>query len=95
MWQILRGMAACSLGTWLKRTKTSHAEFARRLGVTDSAVWRWAHGERSPKITVAFRIEELTRGAVRASSWVKPPKARPVVRRAPRLAARDLSKPSN
>lgn len=53
----------------LEKTGTSHAEFARRLGVTDSAVWRWAHGERTPGGKMAYAIEEVTGGKVPARSW--------------------------
>lgn len=60
---------ATPLSTYLAETGQSHAEFARRLGVTDSAVWRWAHGKRKPGIEVAFDIERLTAGAVPAASW--------------------------
>lgn len=48
-------------------------EFARRLGVKDSTVWRWRYGtgdqRRSPSLALALRIEELTKGAVPVTSW--------------------------
>ena len=64
-------MADLSLAQFLDRSGISCAEFARRLGVTDSAVWRWANGRRSPSLGLAFAIERETHGAVPARSWRK------------------------
>jgi transcriptional regulator with XRE-family HTH domain len=58
-----------ALADHLEQEGITHAEFARRLGVTDSAVWRWAHGERSPGLKLAFAIEKETGGKVSAVSW--------------------------
>lgn len=51
----------------------SQAELARRLGVSESAVSKYVHGERVPRIDIAFRAakalevapEHLWRDAIR------------------------------
>jgi transcriptional regulator with XRE-family HTH domain len=67
-------MADSPLAAWLTKNDVSHAELGRRLGVTDSAVWRWAHDQRRPGVDDAFKIEKATAGAVPASSWRARPK---------------------
>jgi transcriptional regulator with XRE-family HTH domain len=57
------------LARYLKKHKMSDAEFARRLGVQDSTVYRWRTGKRRPDIDSANAIERATNGAVPASSW--------------------------
>ncbi|MEY2669319.1 MAG: putative antitoxin of bacterial toxin-antitoxin system, YdaS/YdaT, partial [Pseudomonadota bacterium] len=39
-------------------------------GVTDSAVWRWANGQRKPGLNEAYAIERATGGAVPAIYWL-------------------------
>lgn len=94
-----------TLAEYLDAAKLSRLDLARRLGVTDSAVSRWATGERCPSVTFAFAIERETGGAVPAASWQmvtarrrdrKPPAkvARRLVRRAGRRAPQRLPQSS-
>ena len=46
-------------------------EFAERLGVRQSTVWRWVHGKRIPTIAWALRIRDETSGAVPIEGWAK------------------------
>ena len=59
------------LAAYLSKNKISHAAFARKLKVTDSAVWRWAHGMRRPSLEAAFGIERVTGGAVTAADLLR------------------------
>lgn len=59
-----------TLARYLSANGIPHAEFARRIGVSGSAVWRWAHGERTPGLGAALLIERATGGAVKATSFL-------------------------
>jgi transcriptional regulator with XRE-family HTH domain len=64
------GMASGSpLAPYLKRKKLSDLEFARRIGVDDSTVYRWRTGKRRPDVDMVFLIERATGGEVPASAW--------------------------
>ena len=66
-----------SLAAYLDENKLSCTEFARRLGVEDSTVWRWRESDlnpdsndgRRPSLSLALKIEKLTGGAVPVSCW--------------------------
>lgn len=58
------------LSRWLARSGTNRGEFATKLGMERTSFDRYARGERVPDVRLAFKIEELTDGAVPARSWV-------------------------
>jgi DNA-binding transcriptional regulator YdaS (Cro superfamily) len=69
-WQKLPGMdGATRLAAYLVARKLTREKFARSIGVTDSAVSRWATGQREPSASTAGVIERKTKGKVPASSW--------------------------
>lgn len=63
------------LGAYLSAHKMTCTDFARRIGVKDSTVWRWVFGQdkqrRSPSLRLALAIERATDGAVPVGSWNK------------------------
>lgn len=66
---MMSGMANL-LKQYLDGKGLTFSGFARDLGVTDSAVWRWAHGERTPGLDEAYAIEKATGGEVPAVYWL-------------------------
>ncbi|MBL8922822.1 MAG: hypothetical protein JNJ54_28495 [Myxococcaceae bacterium] len=58
------------LSHWLARSGVNRGEFATKLGMERTSFDRYARGERVPDVRLAFRIEDLTDGAVPARSWV-------------------------
>lgn len=53
------------LAEYLERDGVSQAEFARRLGVSRSAVGQWIHGHTIPSGRTAVAIVRVTDGLVR------------------------------
>jgi transcriptional regulator with XRE-family HTH domain len=53
------------LRAYLERKSLSQSDFAVLLDVRREAVARWLSGERHPRLNMARRIEEITKG------WVK------------------------
>lgn len=65
------------LARYLNKHRISHSDLARRVGVTDSYIWRLARGQRlQPSLEVALNIQAATRGQVKAGSW---PHLRPLL----------------
>jgi DNA-binding transcriptional regulator YdaS (Cro superfamily) len=60
-----------SLAQYLDTHSMSPTEFARRLGVRDTTVLRWAADTRTPSVTWALAIERHTDGAVPVASWTE------------------------
>jgi predicted transcriptional regulator len=58
------------LAEYLADNEQTYVAFAKILGVTDSAVWRWANGQRKPGLNEAYAIERATGGAVPAIYWL-------------------------
>ena len=56
------------LSTYLDEKNLSHADFARRLGMTSTSaamnVWRYATGKRRPRPAIANKIVRITKGRV-------------------------------
>ena len=48
-------------------------KFAKAAGISAAYLSQIMGGDRSPGLSLAFRIETLTDGDVPASSWVKEP----------------------
>ena len=45
-------------------------EIAELLQVDQTLVSKWLSGDRSPNLKNAFAIEEMTRGKIKAKSWL-------------------------
>ncbi len=58
------------LGTYLRKNRTTQAEFARRLGVTQQALSNWISGERFPRRGHLIRIHQETDGAVTPRDFI-------------------------
>lgn len=58
-----------TLSEYLASEKLTCAEFASRLGVTDSAVSRWSRRRRCPGLALALKIAQATKGRVPVASW--------------------------
>ena len=56
------------LKQWLKASKTTQADLARRLGSGRLVVWRYLQG-RLPAPHAIAAIYEITKGAVTANDW--------------------------
>lgn len=52
--------------SYLQKQAMSQAEFGKKLGVTQGAVWQWIEGETRITAERARQIERVTRGAIKA-----------------------------
>lgn len=59
------------LKQYLKSKHLTQADFAAKLGVTQSRVSEWLTGKRRPGLDMALRIQQVTRGKVKAAVWQK------------------------
>ncbi|WP_413777642.1 helix-turn-helix transcriptional regulator [Thalassovita sp.] len=59
------------LSNYLKTSGISQSEFAKRIEVSAPFLSLLIGGRRSPSLSLAFRIETETKGAVPAASWVQ------------------------
>lgn len=57
---------------FLKKHKITHQSAACKLCVSRSHLTQVISGNKMPSLRLAQRIEEMTQGAVMASSWVTP-----------------------
>jgi len=57
------------LAAYLKRTGTTQAAFAEKVGLTQATVSKLCHRSTGISLSAALRIERATDGAVPASSW--------------------------
>jgi len=58
------------LDDYLHEKRLSAAEFARRLGVTESAVSRWLSRQSRPSLDHMVDIEKFTEGVVAVRDWL-------------------------
>jgi len=58
------------LDAYLKENNLSGRAFARQAGLTDPYLSKIRSKIFIPSLTVAYRIERITEGAVPATSWV-------------------------
>jgi transcriptional regulator with XRE-family HTH domain len=58
-----------NLSTYLAENGIKEPDFARRLNVAQSTVWRLARGKVRPSLDLATLIERETGGEVKATSW--------------------------
>lgn len=56
-----------TLAQYLKKSDTTAAELAQKLGVSHVAVWRWVTNKCAPRAGVAVEIERISKGAVTVS----------------------------
>lgn len=49
----------------------SAPDLAKSIGADRAQVWRWLRGERGPGLELALALQEATKGAVPASSWIR------------------------
>lgn len=57
------------LKEWRKLTGTSQLACAKMVGVSQPSLNMWETGLRMPQIEHAFRLQEVTSGAVPAEAW--------------------------
>ena len=48
------------LKKWMARTGTSGVQLAKKMGVTSTAVYKWANGEGRPGYDRAVKLSKLT-----------------------------------
>jgi len=53
------------ISEYLKRHELSQKDFAKLMGVSQSAVSQWLSGEKGISLTTASRIEKRTRGEIK------------------------------
>jgi len=58
------------LATYLKAGGIKRNEFARSVGISAPYLTQILGGLKRPSLALAFRIEQITQGAVPASCWV-------------------------
>jgi transcriptional regulator with XRE-family HTH domain len=63
-------MAHKRFAGWVRSSRRTQAELAFLLDINQSTLWRWMHGDATPELEKAFRIQELTRGAIKAKDWI-------------------------
>jgi transcriptional regulator with XRE-family HTH domain len=59
------------LGTYLKTKSISHADFAFKIGTTQTSVTRYVNGQRRPSIEVIDAIDRETKGRVKMKDWFR------------------------
>lgn len=58
------------LREFLEQSGQTQAKLARRLGISTAHMSELLSGRKMPSLTLAYRIERLTNGAVPVSAWV-------------------------
>lgn len=59
------------LKLWLEETDIRQADFARMLGISQPTVSQLANGARYPKMELALKIRDVTKGKVKLEDWIK------------------------
>lgn len=60
-----------AFGDWCQTTKLTVGQIAEKLGRCESTVYNLRNGYFRPGLDLAHRIERLTRGKVKAESWIE------------------------
>jgi len=60
------------LHKWLKDRKITPVSFAKMLGTSYRIVWQWLTGRTIPGLEYAVKVETITKGAIKCSSWLCP-----------------------
>jgi transcriptional regulator with XRE-family HTH domain len=71
---LMPNRGAEAIRRYQKRKKLDDATFAEIVGVDTATINRYSRGARVPTIAHAFRIEDVTCGAVAARWWIERPK---------------------
>lgn len=58
------------LDKWMNEQGLSTYTLGRMVGIDKSCIQAWRTGSGVPTLVAAFRLEEVTRGRVPASSWL-------------------------
>lgn len=58
-----------ALSKYLRAKKLGQNQFGRSLGLTASAMSKLLSGARLPSLALAYRLEQMTGGAVRMQGW--------------------------
>lgn len=58
-----------NIASYLRDTKTTQAAFAAVIGISRPFMSEIAKGVKKPSRSVATKIEQATKGKVKASSW--------------------------
>jgi len=62
--------ASVLLNRWLGHQRITASEFARRIDYDRTAIHRVLHNQKLPTLTLAAKIEKITEGEIKASSWI-------------------------
>lgn len=65
---MMRGM---TLAEYLQTSNLSHADFAKKLEVSQVTVHRWVNDKRFPSKEMLIRIEIATGSKVRPQDWFR------------------------
>lgn len=57
------------LGDFLKENGMTKIFFAKKIGVNPTHLSRWINGKTVPRIDYILKIEEATKGEVKAKDW--------------------------
>lgn len=55
------------LKTYMDKNNLSYRKFAQQLGIDHTSLFKYATGERTPRLNVALKIEKATKGKVKCS----------------------------
>ena len=62
--------AMSSFVSFLKCSGLSHRDFAKKVQVDPSIISRLTTGKMTPSLKLAAKIERITQGEIRATSWI-------------------------
>jgi len=60
------------LKSYLRKTKTSQSDFAKKVGITQARISQIVNKKFNPSIVLAKHIEEITKGAVTTMDLIYP-----------------------
>jgi len=60
------------LNQYLVQNQMTAAAFARQVGVSNVAVWKWLNGKCMPTGKHMVEIDQLTDGQVTSTDWIIP-----------------------
>lgn len=63
------------LKDYLDKHGIEYGDFAERVGVERTAVWRWMKGANTPRLPTILRIQKETGGLVTVLDWAEPDSA--------------------
>jgi transcriptional regulator with XRE-family HTH domain len=63
--------------TWMKVHDKKQISVAEKLGISSATLHQIMHKGRIPNITLAYKIEQYTRGAISLYDWIDDPELQP------------------